>query len=93
MPLRLDSKDSDFAARFSAFADKRRAVASDVDQVVAEIIAGVRARGDAALIDYTKRFDHFDLSPETVRIGSGEIEAAGTAADADVVAALHLRRF
>ncbi len=88
MPLRLDSKDSDFAARFAAFADKRRAVASDVDQVVAEIIAGVRARGDAALIDYTKRFDHFDLSPETVRIGSGEIEAAGTAADADVVAAL-----
>ena len=35
MPLRLDSKDSDFAARFAAFADTRRAVASDVDQVVA----------------------------------------------------------
>ncbi|MCZ6862557.1 MAG: histidinol dehydrogenase [Alphaproteobacteria bacterium] len=88
MPLRLDSKDSDFAARFAAFADTRRAVASDVDQVVAEIIADVRARGDAALIDYTKRFDRLDLSARTLRIDASEIEAAGAAADPDAVAAL-----
>ncbi len=88
MPLRLDSKDSDFAGRFAAFADKRRAVAADVDEVVAEIIAGVRARGDAGLIDYTKRFDRLELSAENLRIGADEIEAAGAAADADAVAAL-----
>ena len=88
MPLRLDSKDSDFAARFEAFADTRRAVASDVDQVVAEIIENVRAHGDAALIDYTKRFDRLDLSARTLRIDASEIEAAGAAADPDAVAAL-----
>ncbi len=88
MPLRLDSKDGDFAARFAAFADQRRAVAGDVEEVVREIIAGVRARGDGALIEYTKRFDRFDASPETLRIGEEEIEAASAAADAEAVAAL-----
>jgi len=88
MPLRLDSKDSDFAARFETFAGKPRAAASDVDQVVAEIIAGVRARGDAALIDYTKRFDRLDLAPETLRVGAGEIETAMAQADSEAVAAL-----
>ena len=88
MTLRLDSKDSDFAARFAGFADKRRAIAADVDEVVAEIIAQVRARGDAALIEYTKRFDRLDLSPGTLRIGADEIEAAGAQADPEAVAAL-----
>ena len=88
MPLRLDSKDGDFDARFAAFADKRRAVAGDVDEVVAGIIAQVRARGDAALIEYTRRFDHFDASPGDLRIGADEIEAAGAQADPDALAAL-----
>ena len=88
MPLRLDSKDGDFDARFAAFADKRRTVAGDVDEVVAGIIAQVRARGDAALIEYTRRFDHFDTSPGDLRIGADEIEAAGAQADPEALAAL-----
>ena len=88
MPLRLDSADSDFDARFAAFADRRRAVAGDVDRVVAEIVEGVRGRGDAALIDYTKRFDRFDLSAGNLSIGAEEIEAASAEADPEAVAAL-----
>ena len=34
---------------------------ADVSDIVAGIIADVRARGDAALFEYTKRFDHAAL--------------------------------
>jgi histidinol dehydrogenase len=52
----------------------------------------VRARGDAALVDLTLRFDRFELTPSTLRIGPGEIDAAMTACDPAVLAALDLAR-
>jgi histidinol dehydrogenase len=46
-----------------------------VDAAVAEIIADVRARGDAAVIELTERFDRLTLTPETLRFAPEEIEA------------------
>ena len=46
-----------------------------MDQVVADIIADVRARGDAALLEYTERFDRLTLIPETLRLSSAEVTA------------------
>ena len=66
MPIRLDSRSPDFAARFDAFLDAKRETAADVEQAVRGIVADVRARGDAALIELTRRFDRVDL--EKVRI-------------------------
>ena len=40
--------------------------------MVAEIVADVRARGDAALIDYTKKFDRFESDAAGLRIGEAE---------------------
>lgn len=57
MPIRLDARDAGFEREFSALLAMKREVSEDVDQVAAAIIADVRARGDAALIDYTGRFD------------------------------------
>lgn len=62
MPLRLDRTAADFDARFTAFLATKREVSEDVDATVRDIIARVRAEGDAALIDYTARFDRLDLS-------------------------------
>src|SRR5205823_14715004 len=64
--------------------------AADVDAAVAEIIDDVAGRGDAALIEYTKRFDRVELSPATLRLSSDEIAAAAKSAPADTVAALRL---
>src|SRR3546814_2119254 len=58
---RLDASASGFAAEFDALVNDRRESASDVSADVAAIVARVKAEGDAALADYTARFDRFDL--------------------------------
>jgi histidinol dehydrogenase len=76
MPIRLNSRDASFEADFAALLAMKREVSEEVDAVVAAIIADVRARGDAALIDYTQRFDHLSLTPLTLRVSEAEIAAA-----------------
>lgn len=90
MPLRLDSRDSGFEAAFAALVDDRREAPTDVRDVVSGIIADVRQRGDAALQEITQKFDRIDLSTLGMRVTAEEIEAAKTACDADVLAALKL---
>ncbi len=50
--------------------------ASRVDAAVADIIADVRDRGDAALIDYTLSFDRVKLTPKTLRVSAHELRDA-----------------
>lgn len=76
MPVRLDSKSADFETAFTEILAAQRESDADVNETVAAILADVRARGDAAVLDYTARFDHQSLSPERLRISSNEIEAA-----------------
>ena len=60
MPQFLFAKDPDFEARFAALLGMKREEAEDVDIAVAAIIARVRAEGDAAVADLTRRFDRYD---------------------------------
>jgi histidinol dehydrogenase len=76
MPIRLDASAASFAADFAALLAMKREVSEEVDAIAAGIIAEVRARGDAALIGYTQRFDHLALTPETLRVSEAEIAAA-----------------
>src|SRR3546814_15411581 len=62
MTFRLSTTDSDFAAAFAALVDARREADEDVSRDVAAILKRVRAEGDAALADYTSRFDRPDLA-------------------------------
>ena len=50
-----------------------------------EIIADVRANGDAALVKYAKKFDHTDLAPEQFRVTAEELAAAGLGDDLPIV--------
>jgi len=90
MVRRLDSREPGFDAAFRALVEEKRAAEPDVARDVAAIIAEVRARGDAALIDYTKRFDRVSLTPGTLRIDVDEIEAAAALCPAGIVAALRV---
>ncbi len=92
MPLRLDDKSADFPARFAAFLGVKRESAQDVEQVVRGIIADVMARGDAALIELTQKFDRVDLAKTGLRIGAAEIDAAAKQCDAKALDALKLAR-
>ncbi|MEM9870146.1 MAG: histidinol dehydrogenase [Pseudomonadota bacterium] len=73
MPQFLDYSDADFDARFAALLGAKREDSPDVDTVVADIIADVRARGDAAVLELTQRFDRVSLTPQTMRISAEEI--------------------
>ncbi|MCC5956909.1 MAG: histidinol dehydrogenase [Natronohydrobacter sp.] len=75
MPVFLDSDAPGFEAQFSALLSAKREEAVDVDDTVAAIIADVRARGDAAVIELTSKFDRLDLTPETLAFTQDEIEA------------------
>lgn len=88
MPLRLDTASPDFAERFTAFLGTKREVSQDVAQAVAAIIEDVRARGDAALVDLSRKYDRVDLSTLGIRVSESEIDAAVKAADPATVEAL-----
>lgn len=75
MPVFLDAADRGFEAAFRALLAAKREDAADVDDAVAAIIADVRARGDAALIALTARFDRLALTPETLAFSQAEIDA------------------
>ncbi|MDO5143199.1 MAG: histidinol dehydrogenase [bacterium] len=59
-----------------------------VTATVKEIIRRVREEGDAALYDYTARFDHVQLSADTVQVTSEEIDAAYASATPEWLAAM-----
>ena len=75
MPVFLDADSPDFDARFATLLGAKREESADVDDTVAAIIADVRARGDAALIELTAKFDRLDLTPETLRFSAQEVDA------------------
>jgi histidinol dehydrogenase len=92
MPIRLDSRAPDFAARFRAFLATKREASSDVEAAVREIIAEVVARGDAALIELTRKFDRVDLGQIGLKVTADEIDTAYAACDRRALDALALAR-
>jgi histidinol dehydrogenase len=92
MPLRLNTESADFAEAFRAFLEVKREAAADVEQAVRAIIADVQARGDAALIELSAKFDRVDLAKAGLRVSAAEIDAAAKACDAKALDALKLAR-
>ncbi len=90
MPQFLNSRERGFDAAFAALLGAKREEAQDVDDAVGAIIADVRARGDAALIELTARFDRLDLTPATLAFAPEEIDVACAQVPEDERAALEL---
>ena len=88
MPVHLSHSDSDFTDRFEQLVGARHQTLTNVDDDVAAIIAAIRNRGDAALIELTQRFDNTTLSPQTLRIDAREIAGATQQTPADLRTAL-----
>ena len=88
MVMLLDSAAGDFEKRFSELLAAKREVSEDVDSAVRDILVDVKARGDAALIELTQRFDHVDLSEMGIRVSEADIDAAVARVDADIRKAL-----
>lgn len=93
MPIRLSIEADDFETRFRALLAGKREVSEDVDQIVRDIIEDVRQRGDAAVIDYTNRFDRLQaVSIAELTVTEAEIDAAIASVDSATLDALKLAR-
>ncbi len=90
MPVRLDSRDAGFAKSFETLLNSKREASEEVGAVVSAILADVKARGDAAVIEYTERFDRPAQTSWQLRVTDDEIAAASSRTSADVLSALTL---
>jgi histidinol dehydrogenase len=90
MPVMLATRDPGFEAGFRQLLGAKREAAPDIDAAVAAIIEDVARRGDAALIDYTQRFDGAGLGVGDLRLTRREIADCAAAAPAETLAALRM---
>ena len=95
----LDTTQAGFEAAFRALLDEARETTAKVDGAVAGIIAELRAKGDAALLDFTARFDRWTpRDAAALRVTAAEMDAAVAAIppaqrDALAVAAQRIEAF
>jgi histidinol dehydrogenase len=92
MPVRLDRNSADFSKLFAQFLAMKREVSADIEVATRAIVDDVAARGDAALIEATRKFDRLDLAAGGLRVTAAEIDAAVKACDAATIGALKFAR-
>ena len=98
-PLRISTASSTFEAEFQARLHWSAATDAAIEQRVADILADVQKRGDAAVLDYTARFDALDVaSMSALELTQAELKAAFEAIpaaqrDALVAAAQRVRTY
>ncbi|VTU21132.1 histidinol dehydrogenase [Variovorax sp. PBL-E5] len=76
-PARLSTASADFETEFKARLHWSAEADAAIEQVVADILSDVRERGDAAVLDYTRRFDRLDAAGmDALELRAGELRAA-----------------
>jgi len=81
---RFRFSDPDFQTDFAAFVAERRETPEEVDAIVRDVLAAVRAEGLTALLRYARDFDKVELTEATLRVGADEIEAGAKACPQEV---------
>lgn len=76
MVNRLKNADADFEKGFAEMLAQKREVSEEVDGIVADIVKDVRTRGDAALIELSKKFDSVDLADKGIAVTGDEVAEA-----------------
>ena len=77
MIKRLTTRDPDFTQQLAALLAIENAQDERIEQAVAEILSAVRTVGDAAVLEYTRRFDHLDVKAMVeLELPKRELEAA-----------------
>ena len=90
MAIRLEAQDPEFESAFQELLESNRDSGDDVGEAVSAILSDVKCRGDAAVIDYTSKFDEFDLISSSMAFGPEEIAGAEKLCSLDDIAALKL---
>lgn len=80
--------DPDFRAAFTAFVAERRETPEEVDAIVRDVLAAVRAEGVSALLRYARDFDKVELTEATLRVTADEIAEGAAACPEEVQQAI-----
>ncbi|WP_334164765.1 histidinol dehydrogenase [Phenylobacterium sp.] len=81
---RFRFSDPDFEAAFSAFVAERRDTPEEVDSIVRDVLAAVRAEGLPALLRFARDFDRVELDEAGLRVTQAEIDAGAEACPVEV---------
>lgn len=73
-----------FADAFTAFVSERRETPEEVDTIVRDVLAAVRAEGVGALLRYAREFDRIELTEATLRVSADEIAEGAAKCPAEV---------
>ena len=77
MAIKIKFGDPDFQKHIDLLVSARQEIDAGVNDVVCEILANIRARGDEALLEYTKKFDRLNLGDaENIKFSESEIISA-----------------
>lgn len=72
---RFRFSDPSFEADFNAFVDERRETPEEVDAIVRDVLAAVRAEGLDAVLRFSREFDGAEVDETSIRVSPAEIEA------------------
>lgn len=84
----LKTDNSGWQEKLKSILDRMASIPADVDKTVREILKNVQERGDAALAEYTQRFDGFDPAPDGFVVSEDQIGEAASRSDPGVYASL-----
>ena len=90
MARRLNASDAGFVQEFQKLLFAKREEEEDVAVAVRAIIADVRKRGDAALVELTNKFDRANVTKDTLKLSAAEIDAALGKVSQDQLAAIEI---
>ena len=91
MPVKLKAAQADFETEFLALLNQKRDTDADVSTVAADILADVHRRGDAAVLEYTNKFDRLSLQDAScLRVSPEEIANAVQACNSEILDALNI---
>ena len=85
MPLIASTTEADFVSRFKDLLDHRRKVNCKAFAAAMDIVADVRQRGDIAVAEYAREFDHCEFEPGQFRFSDSDIDAIANRAKAVAV--------
>lgn len=89
--IRILRADGDEGTAFlKELAVRRAAVSAEAEEVVRPILTEVREKGDAALLEYARRFDGASLTPGTLRVTPDEVKQAFDHLQPEAIEALRL---
>lgn len=86
--LEIRTREAGWKEKLDALLDRMRTTPENVAASVGEIIRNVKERGDAALFEYTRKFDRFDPKKEGLCIEKEQIRKAFSRVPEDITGAL-----